>query len=160
MVSASSTIESWLAELGLELPPPPRPIAAFVPFTRDGTTVYLAGQVNELDGKPTITGRVPDDHDIAAGQAAARICALNLLACLKLACNGDLGRVDRCLSVRGFVAAAPGFDKVPMIVNGASELFLAILGDQGRHARTAIGVSTLPQNAVVEVDAIFRVRDV
>jgi enamine deaminase RidA (YjgF/YER057c/UK114 family) len=158
--SIPSSIETRLTELGLELPPPPRPIAAFVPFTRDGTTVYLAGQVNELSGVPTATGRVPDHHDIAAGHAAARVCALNLLACLKMACDGDLGRVERCLSVRGFVSASPGFDKVPMVVNGASELFMAVLGEQGRHARTAIGVSTLPQNALVEVDAIFRIRAV
>jgi enamine deaminase RidA (YjgF/YER057c/UK114 family) len=151
-------IEARLAEMGLALPPPPRPIAAFVPFTRDGTTVYLAGQVNEAGGAPTIRGKVPRDHAIEAGQRAAQVCALNLLACLGLACDGDLDRVERCLSVRGFVNAGEGFDKVPMVINGASELFLTLWGEAGRHARTAIGVAALPQDAVVEVDAIFRVR--
>lgn len=151
-------VEARLAALGLVLPPPPQPIAAFVPFTRDGTTIYLAGQVNELGGAPTIRGKVPRDHSIEAGQQAAQVCGLNLLACLSLACDGDLDRVERCLSVRGFVNAADGFEKVPMVINGASELFVALWGDAGRHARTAIGVAALPQDAVVEVDAIFRIR--
>jgi enamine deaminase RidA (YjgF/YER057c/UK114 family) len=151
-------IEASLAALGLTLPPPPRPIAAFVPFTRDGTTVYLAGQVNELGGVPTLRGKVSRDHSIEAATEAAQVCALNLLACLKLACDGDLDRVERCLSVRGFVNASEGFDKVPMVINGASNLFLALWGESGRHARTAVGVAALPQDAVVEVDAIFRLR--
>jgi enamine deaminase RidA (YjgF/YER057c/UK114 family) len=153
-----SRVEERLSALGLTLPIPPKPIAAFVPFILDGTTAYLSGQINEIGGKPTATGKVPRDHDIAAGKAAAQICGLNLLACLKLACAGDLDRVDRCLTVRGFVNAEPDFDKVPMVVNGASELFLALWSDKGSHTRTAIGVATLPQNGVVEVDAIFRIR--
>lgn len=151
-------IEATLAAMGLALPRAPRPIAAFVPFTRDGTTVYLAGQVNEVDGVPTLRGKVPRDHSIEAAAEAAQLCALNLLACLKLACDGDLDRVERCLSVRGFVNASDGFDKVPMVINGASNLFLALWGEEGRHARTAVGVAALPQDALVEVDALFRVR--
>lgn len=153
-----TTIEATLAAMGLELPQPPRPIAAFVPFTRDGTTVYLAGQVNEVGGVPTLRGKVPRDHSIEAATEAAQVCALNLLACLKLACGGDLDQVERCLSVRGFVNASDGFGQVPMVINGASNLFLALWGEQGRHARTAVGVAALPQDALVEVDAIFRVR--
>lgn len=152
------TIEDRLRDMGLALPPVPKPTANYDPFGRDGTTVYLAGQTNELGGVPTIRGKIPTDHDIEAGRAAAQVCALNLIAALKLACDGDLERVDRCLSARGFVNAEPDFDRVPLVINGASDLFVALWGQAGRHARTAIGVATLPQNAAVEVDAIFRIR--
>jgi enamine deaminase RidA (YjgF/YER057c/UK114 family) len=154
----ASSVEARLAALGLSLPPPPVPGANFLPFTLDGTTAYLAGQVNEVDGLPTHVGKVPRDHGIEAGREAARIAALNLLACLKLACGGDLDRVDRCLMVRGFVNAEPGFDGVPRVIDGASGLLVEILGEAGRHARTAIGVAALPKDAIVEVDAVFRLR--
>ena len=93
------------------------------------------------------------------GQKAAQLCALNLLACLKLACEGDLDRVSRCLRVGGFVNCDPEFEFVPMVINGASDLFAAVLGEDGRHARTAVGVASLPRRAAVEVDAIFAVTD-
>lgn len=151
-----SGIEARLAVLGLELPTPPTPIANFVPWRRSGPTVYLAGQVCEWNGSVPFVGKLGREFTVEQGQQAARLCALNLLACLKLACEGDLGRVRRCLRVGGFVNCEPEFESVPMVVNGASDLFATLWGDEhGRHARTAIGVASLPRRAAVEVDAIF-----
>lgn len=153
-----SRIEAKLAELGLELPRPPVPIANFVPFTVTGNLVFLAGQVNEWNGTVPFVGKLGEVFDVEAGIKAARLCALNLLACLKLACDGDLDRVRRCLRLGGFVNCAPDFAFAPAVVNGASDLIVAVLGDAGRHARTAVGVASLPRNAAVEVDGIFEVR--
>lgn len=152
-----SRIEDRLAELGLELPAPPKPIANFLPFTVQGNTVFLAGQVCEWNGSVPYIGKLGREHDLADGQQAARLCALNLLACLKLACEGDLDRVRRCLRVGGFLNCDPGYDSVPLVINGASDLFVALLGEQGRHARTAVGVASPPRRAAVEVDAIFEI---
>lgn len=150
-----STIEARLAELGLVLPTPPTPIASFLPYRVQGQVVYLAGQVNEWNGTLPFVGKLGREFDLAAGQQAARLCALNLLACLKLACEGELDRVQRCLRVGGFVNCEPEFEFAPAVVNGASDLFVAVLGERGRHARTAVGVASLPRRAAVEVDAIF-----
>jgi enamine deaminase RidA (YjgF/YER057c/UK114 family) len=152
-----SRIEARLAAMGLELPVPPTPIANFVPFQRQGGLVFLAGQVNEWNGTVPFVGKLGREFDVAAGQQAARLCALNLIACLKLACDGDLDRVRRCLRVGGFVNCDPEFEFAPLVVNGASDLFVALLGDAGKHARTAVGVATLPRRAAVEVDAIFEI---
>lgn len=154
-----SRIEARLAEMGLELPVPPTPIANFVPFQRHGGLVFLAGQVNEWNGTVPFVGKLGREFDVAAGQQAARLCALNLIACLKLACEGDLDRVRRCLRVGGFVNCDPEFAFAPMVINGASDLFVALMGDAGRHARTAVGVATLPRRAAVEVDAIFEIEE-
>ena len=152
-----SRIEARLAGMGLELPVPPTPIANFVPFQRHGGLVFLAGQVNEWNGTVPFVGKLGREFDVAAGQQAARLCALNLIACLKLACDGDLDRVRRCLRVGGFVNCDPEFEFAPMVINGASDLFVALMGDAGKHARTAVGVATLPRRAAVEVDAIFEI---
>ncbi len=152
-----SRIEQRLAALGLELPVPPTPIANFVPFRLAGDLVFLAGQVNEWNGTVPFIGKLGAEFDVAAGQQAARLCALNLIACLKLACGGDLDRVLSCVRVGGFVNCTPEFEFVPMVVNGASDLFVDLLGEAGRHARTAVGVATLPRRAAVEVEAIFQV---
>ena len=153
----SSRIEARLAELGLALPQPPTPIANFLPYRVHGRTVYLAGQVNEWNGTVPYVGKLGREFDLAQGQQAAQLCALNLLACLKLACEGDLGRVQRCLRVGGFVNCDPEFEFAPTVVNGASDLFVAVLGEAGRHARTAVGVASLPRRAAVEVDAVFEI---
>lgn len=153
----TSRIERRLSEMGLTLPTPPTPIANFVPFQRHGQLIYLAGQVNEWNGTVPFVGKLGREFDIAAGQEAARLCALNLLACLHMACGGDLNRVQRCLSVRGFVNCEPEFEFVPMVINGASDLFVAVLGAAGLHARTAVGVASLPRRAAVEVDAVFEI---
>ena len=153
-----SEIEERLAALGLELPRPPKPIANFLPFRVQGELVFLAGQVNEWNGTVPYVGKLGREFSLAQGQKAAQLCALNLLACLKLACHGDLDRVHSCVRVGGFVNCDPEYESVPMVVNGASDLFAAVLGDSGQHARTAIGVASLPRRAAVEVDAIFCVR--
>ncbi len=152
-----SAFETRLAAMGLALPDPPTPIANFLPWRRSGQLVFLAGQVNEWNGTVPFVGKVGRELDLDAGLAAARLCALNLLACLKLACDGDLDRVAQCIQVRGFVNCDPEFEFVPAVVNGASDLFVALLGDAGRHARTAVGVASLPRRAAVEVDAAFEI---
>jgi enamine deaminase RidA (YjgF/YER057c/UK114 family) len=150
-------IEAKLSELGLELPRPPVPIANFVPFAITGNLVFLAGQVNEWNGGVPYVGKLGESFDVESGIKAARLCALNLLACLKLACEGDLGRVRRCIRLGGFVNCVPEFAFAPAVVNGASDLIVAVLGEDGRHARTAVGVASLPRNAAVEVDGIFEI---
>ena len=153
-------VERKLLELGLKLPQRPAPIANFLPFRVSGSTAYLAGQTPELDGRVLYQGRVGEEVSFEAARDAARLCALNLLASLREACDGRLDRVSRCLRVGGFVQAASGFPRVPAVIDGASDLFVALFGERGRHARTAVGVATLPQNAAVEVDAIFELRGV
>ena len=151
--------EARLAERGLELPEVPTPIASFVPWRRDGDLIWLSGQVCEFNGRVTHSGKLGEAQDLAAGQAAAQICGLNLLAALRQALEGDLGRVESCMRVGGFVHCTPDFPSVPMVINGASELFLDIFGpEKGAHARTAVGVMQLPRGASVEVEAVFRVR--
>ena len=152
-----STVETRLTAMGLALPVPPTPIANFLPWRRSGNLVFLAGQVNEWNGTVPFVGKVGRELDLEAGKAAAQLCALNLLACLKLACDGDLDRVVQCVQARGFVNCDPEFEFVPAVVNGASDLFAALYGDAGRHARTAIGVASLPRRAAVEVDAVFEI---
>lgn len=153
-----NSIEKRLVDLGLVLPRVPTPIANFVPYRREGPLIFLAGQVCELDGEVVYRGKVGREHDLETGRAAARICALNLLAALRLACDGSLDRVKGCVRVGGFVNCTPEFEQVPQVINGASDLFCELFGEAGLHARTAIGVATLPGTAAVEVDAIFAVQ--
>jgi enamine deaminase RidA (YjgF/YER057c/UK114 family) len=153
----ASRIEARLAERGLELPLPPVPIANFVPFRISGNLVFLAGQVNEWNGSVPYIGKLGAEFDVEAGRRAAELCALNLLACLKLACAGNLDRVNGCIRLGGFVNCTPDFEFAPAVVNGASDLIVKVLGDAGRHARTAVGVASLPRRAAVEVDGIFEI---
>lgn len=158
MPQSFDEIEQKLATLGLSLPVRPTPIASFLPFRVAATTVYLAGQTCERNGRIVHGGCVGEDVTFEAAREAAQICALNLLSSLREACDGRLDRVSRCLRVGGFVQARQGFARVPAVIDGASDLFVALWGERGRHARTAVGVATLPQNAAVEVDAIFELR--
>ncbi len=144
-----------LEPLGLVVPRRPEPIALFLPYQRSGSLVFLAGQTCERDGKMLYTGRVGEEVDFETARRAAVVCALNLVAALREACHGRFELVSRCLRVGGFVQASSGFARVPHVIDAASEVFVALFGERGKHARTAIGVSTLPQNAAVEVDAIF-----
>lgn len=153
-----SSIERRLAELGIALPRVPTPIATFVPYRREGPLVFLAGQVCELDGDVVHRGKLGRDLDVAAGKAAARICALNLLAVLRLACGGSLDAATGCIRLGGFVNCSSEFEDAPYVVNGASDLICEVFGERGRHARTAVGVAGLPRGAAVEVDAIFAVE--
>ena len=156
----TSQIERRLGELELELPPDWTPRGQFLPFRRDGGLVYLSGQICEWDGEVTHKGPVEDTPEaIEIARKAAQICALNLLYRLREACEGELDRVDVILRLGGFVNCRSGFGQSPAVINGATELFIALFGENGWHARTAVGVSGLPGNASVEVDAIVRLKD-
>ena len=151
-----SKVELRLTELGLSLPNPVSPIANYVPFVRSGNLVYISGQVS-IDAGGGIKGTVGADLDLAQGQAAARLCGLNLLAQMKAACDGDLDRVKRVVKLGGFVQGAADFIDIPSVVNGCSDLMVAAFGDDGRHARSAVGVYRLPRGFAVEVDAVVEV---
>jgi enamine deaminase RidA (YjgF/YER057c/UK114 family) len=150
------TPEERLQELGVSLPAPAVPVAAYVPCVRTGSLVYVSGQVPLVDGKPSHLGHLGDDVGVEDGRAAARNCAINELAALK-AELGELSQVKRVVKVTGFVASAPGFTDMPQVVNAASELFGEAFGDAGRHARAAVGVAALPLGVPVEVEAIVEV---
>jgi enamine deaminase RidA (YjgF/YER057c/UK114 family) len=150
-------IETRLKELGIELPAPGAPGGNYIPFVPVGELVFVAGQVTRLDGKLHFVGKVGRDLEVAQGQQAARLCALNLLAQLKVACGGDLDRVVRCVRLTGYVNCTPEFGQQPQVVNGASDLMVEVFGDAGRHARTAVGVGSLPAGVACEVEGIFQV---
>ena len=150
-------IEARLKELGIALPTPPAPAANYVPYTIGGNLVFVAGQIPILNGEVKHRGRLGAEISVEQGREIARLCALNVLAQAKAACGGDLDRVKRCLKVVGFVACVEGFDRQPEVVNGASDLFVEVLGEAGRHARSAVGTNALPRNVPVEVEAIFEI---
>ena len=129
------------------------PVANYVPFVRCGDLVHISGQVS-VDASGGVRGIVGVEVDLPAAQAAARLCALNLIAQMKIACDGDLSRVRKIVKLGGFVQAGPEFFDIPKVVNGASDLMVEVFGDVGRHARSAVGVYRLPMNFAVEVDAI------
>lgn len=163
MSSASgSGIEERLSGLGLALPVAAAPAANYVPWTISGSTLYVAGQLPFEDGKLTVLGPVGSGVGSAVSveraQHAAMLCGLNILAQAKAALDGDLERIVRCLKLGGFVNAPAGFADHPKVINGASDLMVAVLGDAGRHARFAVGASSLPLNVAVEIDAIFEIR--
>jgi enamine deaminase RidA (YjgF/YER057c/UK114 family) len=147
------TPENRLRDLGIVLPPPVAPVANYVPFVRVGTMIHISGQVS-LDAGGGVRGVVGENLDLLAGQAAARLCAINLIAQMNAACDGDLGRVRRVVKLGGFVQAGRDFFDIPKVINGASDLMVDVFGDLGRHARSAVGVYRLPLNFAVEVDAV------
>ena len=153
-----SVIDARLKTLGVTLPTPPAPVAAYIPFTRSGNLVFISGQVPLSDGALKYVGKVGADFSIEMGQAAAQLCAINVLSALKVACEGDLDRVVQCLKVQVFVNATPDYTQQPEVANGASDLFAAVFGDAGKHARAAVGVGSLPRGVAVEVDAIFEIK--
>jgi enamine deaminase RidA (YjgF/YER057c/UK114 family) len=150
------TPEERLQQLGVSLPAPAVPVAAYLPCVRTGNLVYVSGQVPTVDGTPSHLGHLGDDVGLEDGRAAARTCAINVLAALK-AELGELSQVRRVVKVTGFVASAPGFTDMPKVVNAASELFGEAFGDAGRHSRSAVGVAALPLGVPVEVEAIVEV---
>ncbi len=149
-------IDARLAELGLTLPAAPAPAANYVPFVVAGTTLWVSGQISQ-DANGLIRGRLGADLDAAAGAAAARTCALAILAQARAACGGDLDRVVRVLKLTGFVNSTPDFTDQPEVVNGASDLMVAVLGEAGRHARSAVSAVSLPRGVAVEVEAVFEI---
>jgi enamine deaminase RidA (YjgF/YER057c/UK114 family) len=153
----SGRIEARLKELGIELPLPGAPVANYVPFTISGNLVFIAGQLCVWNGERRFLGKLGGGIGIADGQAAARLCALNILAHLRVGCGGELDRVRRCVRLGGFVNCTPEFTEMPQVVNGASDLMVEVFGDIGRHARAAVGVSSLPGGVAVEVEATFEI---
>lgn len=151
----ASAIEERLASMGLELPEAAAPAANYVPFTISGKQVFVSGQLPMRDGKVAHTGTLGDNASLEDGQAAAALCALNLLAQARNACGGDLSKLGRCLKLGGFVACTPDFTNHPQVVNGASNLIAEAMGEAGQHARFAVGVASLPFGASVEVEGIF-----
>lgn len=149
-------IESRLKDLGLTLPEAAAPVANYVPYAQSGQTVHISGQIS-LGPDGLVTGRLGDGVSLEDGQAAARLCALNLIAQIKAACGGDLGKVKRIVKLGGFVNAHPDFYDIPKVINGASDLMVEVFGEAGRHARSAVGVAVLPLNAAVEVDAVVEI---
>jgi enamine deaminase RidA (YjgF/YER057c/UK114 family) len=150
-------IETRLAELGLSLPDAPAPAANYVPWVRTGTLVHVSGQISQgPDG--LIRGKLGADLSADEGAAAARACALALLAQVKAACDGDLSRLVRVVKLTGFVNSTPDFADQPKVINGASDTLVAILGDRGRHARSAVGAANLPFGVAVEIEGIFEVE--
>ena len=155
MNTKGQTPEARLAELGIELPVAPKPVAAYVPAVRTGNLLFVAGQLPGKDGKLLATGKV-GVLDIDGAAAAARQCAVNLLAVVK-AELGELSRVRRVVKLGVFVACEDDFVDQPKVANGASELMVAVFGEAGKHARAAVGTNALPMGASVEIDAIFEV---
>lgn len=153
----AGTIDARLAKLGITLPPSNKPAGNYVPFTISGNLVFISGQIPMTEGKPSHQGKLGAGFSLENGAAAARVCALAVIAQLKEAVGGDLDRVSRCVRVGGFVNSAPDFTDQPKVVNGASDLIVEIFGDAGRHARAAVGVAQLPAGVSVEVEAIFEI---
>lgn len=155
---ADSSPEDRLSALGITLPKAAAAAANYVPFVMSGNQLFIAGQIPFLNGEKLHIGRVGDSLTIEQGQEAAKACALNILTQVKSAVDGDWSRVVRCVKLGGFVNAGPDFDQHPVVINGASEMMVAALGDIGRHARFAVGASNLPFGVAVEIDAIFEIR--
>ncbi|MEO5340392.1 MAG: RidA family protein [Magnetococcus sp. MYC-9] len=152
------SIEERLDALGLVLPVPPTPVGAYVPYVVVGPLVFISGQLPLEGGVVKYTGRLGDEVDVVAGREAARLCAVNALAHLRAACGGEWQRVAGCVRLGGFVASVSTFFDQASVMNGASELIAELLGESGRHARFAVGVSVLPLNASVELEALFALR--
>ncbi len=149
-----ATPEERIEELGIALPEAARPLAAYVPTVRSGNMVYVSGQVPLVEGKVAYTGRLGTNGlSLEDGVQAARRCAINVLAALK-AELGELSRVRRIVKISGFVASEPDFTDQPKVINGASELFVEIFGEAGKHARSAVGMASLPLGVPVEIEAI------
>ena len=152
-----SKVEQRLEEIGVAIPNAPAPAANYLPFTRTGNLVFVSGQVPFVDGTLTVTGTVGKNASVEDAQKQARVCAINLLAQLKVACDGDLDRVVQVIKLGAFVASANDFYSQPAVVNAASDLMVVAFGDAGQHARFAVGSNALPLNCLVEIDGIFEI---
>jgi enamine deaminase RidA (YjgF/YER057c/UK114 family) len=150
-----TSIDQKLESLGITLPSPTPAIANYVPYIISGNMVIISGQLPFKDGQVAFKGKVGQDMSLEEGQAAAYQCAINILTHLKSACGGNLGSVKQCLRLGGFVNCSSDFTDHPSVINGASDLMVAVFGEAGRHARAAVGVYSLPLGAAVEVEAMF-----
>ena len=152
-----SRIDDRLRELGIELPTPSAPGANYVPTVRSGNLLFITGQLSQWNGERRFVGKLGREFGIAEGQQAARLCALNLIAHLREALADDLDRVVRCVRVAGYVNSTPDFTGQSRVINGASDVFVSVFGEAGRHTRMAVGVSALPYDVAVEVEATFEI---
>ena len=150
-------IDARLAELGIDLPTAMAPLANYVPYVVTGNLVVVSGQLPAVDGKVAVVGKLGAEVSVEQGQRAARLCFTNVLTHLRAACGGDLGRVRRVVRLGGFIASPPDFTQHAAVMNGASDLAVAVFGEAGRHARSTIGVPALPLDAAVEVEGLFEV---
>ena len=151
------SIEDKLHEMGITLPDAPAPAANYVPYVQAGDMVFVSGQISQgPDG--LVKGKLGADMETAKGAEAARLCAVSLLAQVKAACGGDLTRLVRVVKLTGFVNSTPDFTEQPKVVNGASDLLVAVLGDAGRHSRSAVSAAALPLGVAVEIEGIFQIR--
>ncbi|HXU29242.1 MAG TPA: RidA family protein [Thermoanaerobaculia bacterium] len=152
------SIEDRLMELGITLPEPTPARANYLPFLQIGDVVYISGQLPKRNGGYEFIGKLGREFDVTQGQQAAELCAMNVLAVLSQALGGNLNRVRQCIRVGGYVNSMPDFKEHSQVVNGASDLLVRILGDPGKHTRIAVGMSSLPYDCAVEVEAQFQVR--
>ncbi|WP_010138938.1 RidA family protein [Oceanicola sp. S124] len=153
----TDAIETRLAELGVTLPEAAAPAANYVPFVKLGTLVHVSGQVSQT-AEGLVIGKLGADMALDDGAAAAKLCAISLLAQAKAACGGDLSRLKRVVKLTGFVNSTPDFTDQPKVINGASDFLVAVLGEAGRHARSAVSAASLPFGVAVEIEAIFEVE--
>ncbi len=153
----AGAIDARLQELGIELPEAAAPAANYVPYVVSGNHVFVAGQITILNGEMQYVGKLGRDYGVEDGEAAARLCALNIIAQVKAACGGDLDRVVRCLRLGGFVNSTADFTDQPEVINGASNLMVEVFGDKGKHSRAAVSAASLPRGVAVEVDAVFEI---
>ena len=149
-------VEAKLSKLGLELPDAPAPAANYVPYVISGNTVYISGQISQ-DSNGLIIGKLGDNLTAEEGARAARNCALSLLAQAKAACGGDLSSISLVLKLTGFVNSTPDFTEQTKVINGASDLLVELLGEAGRHARSAVSAAALPLGVAVEIEGIFQI---
>ena len=151
-------IEENIKKLGIEIPDAPAPVGAYVAFKSVGKLLFISGQISVDSNGRFIKGKVGKDIDLKKGQEAAKLCAINIIAQAKKACSGDLEKISSCIKLTGFVNSSDEFIDQPKIINGASELISAVFGENGKHARAAISVNSLPLGVSVEIDAIFELK--
>lgn len=153
-----NSIDEKLKTLGIVLPTPMKPVGNYVPWVKSGDLVYISGQGAVVEGKVQYPGKLGDTVSLADGAASAKLTCINILAQLRDAAEGDLSKVKRIVKLVGFVASTPEFTDQPKVINGASDLMVEVFGDKGRHARSAVGVPSLPMNLSVEIEAVVELE--